>query len=143
MSAAIWSFAPLSIKPTNDNLPIDGSFSSSVAKIAAILPNEHWINPVGMTMAFWFQVNIYNNDSKALKGLTLNLTITNVSADLYNWGTYEPIGTIQPGETLMVQVYVLAGLDRLNQVSGNTAVVQLLLDDKILDEGSLILPKWG
>lgn len=73
----------------------------------------------------------------------MNLTITNVSADLYNWGTYEPIGTIQPGETLMVQVYVLAGLDRLNQVSGNTAVVQLLLDDKILDEGSLILPKWG
>ena len=113
------------------------------AKIVAMSPSDHWGNPVGMAMDFWVNVTIRNEGANTIKDLTLNLTIPGVSDEIYDWGTYAPIGTIQSGETTEVQVYIILlhnGFENYSQIAGHDAVIQLISGDKILDVSSVLLP---
>jgi hypothetical protein len=118
--------------------------TGNAARIVSISPRDHWGNPVGMTLDFWFNVSIRNDGAHAIEGLTLNITVAGTSTENYDSGTlYEPIGTIQPGETADVQAYIIAFHDaysNFNQFAGHNAFIQLISGDKILDETNMILP---
>jgi hypothetical protein len=140
----VWYFAIPHNAPTNNTV----TPNSDTAKIVALSPKDYWGNPVGMTMDFWFNVTIRNNGVNEIEDLTINLTIPGVSNEIYDWGTYAPIGTIQPGETSEVQVYIILlhnGFENINQVAGHNAVIKLMSGDKILDESTILLPTraWG
>ncbi|MCW3999742.1 MAG: hypothetical protein NWE93_05845 [Candidatus Bathyarchaeota archaeon] len=124
--------------PLNDTV----TSNNDSVKIIALTPSDHWGNPVGMAMDFWFNVTIRNDDINSVSDLNLNLTITGVPDDIYNWGTSEPIGTIQPGQTSEVQMYVILlhnGYENLSQIAGHKAVINLMLGDKIIDKCSIPL----
>ena len=128
-------------KPTNNAV----TPNNDIAKIVALSPKDYWGNPVGMTMDFWFNVTIRNDGVNKIEGLTLNLTITGASTEIYDWGTYEPIGMIQPGETAEVQVGIITAFNNFDKVADHKAVIKLMSDDRILDERSRLLPTraWG
>ena len=114
-----------------------------VARIVSILPHNHWGNPVGMALETWFNISIHNEGANEIEDLTLNLTISGVSTEIYVWGTVTPIGTIQPNQIIEVQVYIILthnGYENIGSVAGQNATIELILDDKILDKSQLTMP---
>jgi hypothetical protein len=122
----------------NNNM--DKPIQSDVAKIVSLSPYEYWGNPVGMTMDLWFNVTIYNEGVNDIEGLTLNISISDTPNDIYDVGTTAETSVIHAGETKVEQWFILTGFDHLNDVAGHTVEVKLLLGDKVLDEGMMILP---
>jgi hypothetical protein len=141
ITLAVLYYAGSQSTPTNNAV----TPSSDTVKIVALTPKDYWGNPVGMTMDFWFNVTIRNEGINKIEGVTLNLTITDAASEIYDWGTYAPIGMIQPGETIEVQMYIITGFDNFDKVAGHNADIKLMLADKTIDESSMILPTraWG
>lgn len=113
-----------------------------VARIVTVSNNTQWGNPVGMAMESWFTVTVRNDGSNTIEGLTLNLTISGVSDEIYDWWTSAPIGTIQSGKTSEAQISIILlnnGYENIDNVVGHNAVIQLILNDKILDTSTLTL----
>ena len=132
--AVLYNSNPQS-KPTNNAV----TANSASAKIVALSPKDYCGNPVGMTMDFWFNVTIRNDGVNEIEGLTLNLTITGASTEIYDGGTYEPISVIQSGETAEVQVGIITAFNNFDKVASHNADIKLLSGDKILDERSMLL----
>ena len=119
---------------------VDWSKTGNEVRITDFVADMSWFNPVGVTMAFIFNVTIENGSNENITGT--QVTIYRLDEQNFSIPDYYPlvnVGIIEPGEIQIVRLDFFFGLDRYSEYKASNYLAILSANGTtVLDERKLL-----
>jgi hypothetical protein len=119
---------------------VDWSKTGNEVRITDFVADMSWFNPVGVTMAFIFNVTVENGSNQNVTGT--QVTIYRLDEQNSSIPDYYPlvnVGVIEPGEIRIVRLDFFFGLDRYSEYKASNYLAILSVNGTtVLDERKLL-----
>ena len=119
---------------------VDWSKTGNEVSITDFVADMRWFNPVGVTMAFIFNVTVENGSNQNVTGT--QVTIYRLDEQNSSIPDYYPlvnVGVIEPGETRIVRLDFFFGLDKYGEYQASNYLAVLSVNGTtVLDERKLL-----
>jgi hypothetical protein len=119
---------------------VDWSKTGNEVRITDFEADMSWFNPVGVTMAFIFNVTVENGSNQNVTGT--QVTIYRLDEQNSSIPDYYPlvnVGVIEPGEIRIVRLDFFFGLDRYSEYQASNYLAILSVNGStVLDERKLL-----
>jgi hypothetical protein len=109
-------------------------------RITDFVADMSWCNPVGVTMAFFFNVTIENGSNENITGAQVAIyRLDKQNCTISGYYPLEDVGVIEPGEIRIVRLDFFCGLDRYSEyTAANYLAILSANGTTVLDECKLL-----
>jgi len=119
---------------------VDWSKTGNDVRITDFVADMSWLNPVGVTMAFTFNVTVENGSNQNVTGTQVTIyRLDEQNSSIPDYYPLVDVGVIEPGEVRIVKLYFFFGLDMYSEYKASNYLAILSVNGTtVLDERKLL-----
>jgi hypothetical protein len=119
---------------------VNWSKAGDEIRITDFVADMSWFNPVGVTMAFIFNVTVENGSNENINGAQVTIyRLDDQNSTIPGYYPLEDVGVIEPGEIREVRLDFFFGLERYSEYKASNYLAILVANGTtVLDERKLL-----
>jgi hypothetical protein len=119
---------------------VNWSKTGNEIRITDFVADMSWFNPVGVTMAFIFNITVENGSNENINGAQVTIyRLDEQNSTIPGYYPLEDVGFIEPGEIREVRLDFFFGLERYDEYKASNYLAILVANGTtVLDERKLL-----